>query len=946
MADEVSSEVTQAADALAAASPAAASPASEKPQVPKKPRADSGKIKTYKKQARSEAALYLKDRASLSSRSERKAFSANWKQKKKVYKTELKSLDAPEKSARKKAFRAFRRRLHRKRRCSWLLFIALLLVCLWFVGGPSFTMFMRMRASQHYTSGGSDADIARANGYALSAEICDEGFVLLKNESLLPLAEKTLNVFGDDAYNFVFSENPSPDEPVSLFAALDQNGIEYNKDLDASYRELLAGASGNSGSLKEKLFSFMRRGSRQDDWHMPSSSMISKAKEYSSQALIVLSAEEAKSMDLSLAQLQPAAGASAKAQLIDTVCHEFDHVILVINSGNVMELGFVNEYDSIDAVLWVGIPGPQGCSELAKMLTGEISPSGRTVDTWPVSLVQDPSYPTYGSHSYANELGLHLLSYDEGIYVGYRYYETRFGADEKDYRKNVVFPFGYGLSYTSFTEELSSLSEKDGILTAEITVTNTGDADGRDVVELYFMPPWYLGSGIEKSAIELAGFTKTAVLAPEEEETVTISFPVRDMASWSSGNGCYVLERGEYKIAAGKDVHAALCSKKFETYIAEDDVFYKTDDRTDAVLASRFASASGDSSSLSRSSWENTFPAAKDQYLASAEIKQARREYEKASSGTAQKTEPAYSASNDLVLADLKGIPYEDEKWEAFLDELTVEDMILLTANGGWHTESIDSAGIPASRLLGDSAGITSFFTRLDSVSYPAACVLSSSWNTDLASSFGEAIAAEAKAYGVNGWYAPSANIHRSALGGQNAENYSEDPYLSGKMASAVASAVQENGILTFMKHFVCRDTELNADSNLSIRLNEQALREIYLRPFEISVKEGGTSGIMTASTRLGVEWCGGSSALLQDVLRGEWGFRGAVTSDVCFGSWMDAELAVKNGNDLMLELGARQSDQMLRRAYKNDPIGTAWALRNSAHDICYALVNSTELCN
>ena len=938
MADEVSAEVTPVSD----------TPAPETSKEPKPPKThpDREKIKTYKKQARLEAAHYLIDRKALSSPAELKAFSKSWKQRKKDYKTELKTLDAQERSAHRKAYRAFRRRLSRKRRCSWLVFLVLLLVCLYFVGGPSAAMFMRMRSSQRFSSGGSEADIARANGYALSAEICDEGFVLLKNDGLLPLTEKTLNVFGDDAYSLICSNGSASSDAPSLFTALEQNGIEYNKELDASYHELLAETSGSSHGLKAKLLSFAKHKTGSDDWHMPDSAVISQAKEYSSQALIVLSVPETKGADLALSQLCPASGASAKAQLVDTVCKEFDHVLLIINSGNVMELGFINDYDSIDAVLWVGIPGPQGCLEIAKMLTGEITPSGRTVDTWPVSIAQEPSYPTHSDNPYANEIGLRLLNYDEGIYVGYRYYETRFGADEKEYRRNVVFPFGYGLSYTSFTEEITSFTEEDGILSAEITVTNTGDCDGRDVVELYCMPPWYLGSGVEKSAIELVGFDKTAVLSPGEEETIAISFPVRGMASWSSGSGCYVLEHGEYRIALGKDVHAALCSEDYETYTAEEDIFYRTDDCTGADLSCRFAFAEGESV-LSRSSWESTFPAPKEKYLASPEIKQAKREYENAPGiYSSLSSEPKTGAEAELVLADLKGLPYDDEKWEAFLDELTVEDMIRLTANGAWHTEGIDSVGIPASRLVDGPSGITSVFSRIESVAYPAECVLSSSWNTELAASFGHSVASEAKAYGIHGWYAPAANIHRSALGGQNAEYFSEDPYLSGKMAAAAAGAAQENGILAFIRHFVCNDVELNAKNDLSIRVSEQALREIYLRPFEIAVKESSISGIMTSSSRLGVEWCGASSALLQDVLRDEWGFRGVVSSDICLGSPMGAEHAVKNGNDLMFDLGLRQSDRVLRKAYKADPIGTAWALRDSAHNICYALVNSTNLFN
>ena len=906
------------------------------------------KIRTYKKQAKAEGAAYLRERRACTTAEERKAFRKKWKTRRKDWSAGLKTLDPEEQRAQKKGRKAFRRRIHRTRRWVTRGIVLVLLAALVWAILPMGRTALGVRKSQKFTDTGTDAEIARANGYLVSQEICDEGYVLLKNDGdLLPLQDAKLNVFGDDAYRFVYgsSADASQSGALTLFEAFDKYGIEYNPTLDAFYRSKDSSASSGTGGIREIVRSYFTGAETADDWRALGDGTLEQAKEYSSLALIVLSAQEAEGADVELSVLQPMKEGTNKAALIDAVCSEFEHVILVINSGNVMELGFINDYDAIDAVLWTGAPGAQGCGELARVLLGEVDPSGRTVDTWPVSIESDPSYACYGSAYYANLSSVHTLNYGEGIYVGYRYYETRFGEDAEAYAENVVFPFGYGLSYTRFTEKITSFSCDGETVTAEITVKNIGKTAGKDVVELYFLPPWQEGSP-EKSAIELAAFAKTELLQPRESVTVTLAFSVRDMSSWSTADGCYLLEKGDYAVAVGKNVHAALTSASKETVSIEEDVFYREDETTGTALANRFDFASEGLTTLSRADWEGTWPSLESRPVASSEFKQEKADYEKAASPYSDRTaEPALGAENGILLKDLKGLAYDDAQWDAFLDQFTAEELISLAANGGWHTEALERLGIPASRLLDGTSGLRSSFSSLNAVSYPSACVVSSTWNTGLAAKLGDAVAKEAEAYGVNGWYAPDANLRRTAVGGQNSGAYSEDPLLSGKMSAATVQSAQEGGLAVFVKRLVCSDTELNTRSDLSIQVSEQALRELYLRPFEISVKEGGAAGVMSSSTRLGVQWCGGSSALLKDVLREEWGFEGTVTTDICLGSWMNAELAVKNGNALMLEPGLMQSESVLRKAYQKDPAGMAWSLRESAHDICYLLVNFTSLC-
>ena len=910
--------------------------------------------KLYRTAAKDKAKAYISSRHALKTKEERKAFKVAYKAKVNEWKRSLKAVgktDKGEKAAQKTAFKVFKKRKNRVRRiiiwAAVVCVIALLIVAV----APILSMTVRVLASQSYTDKGEAADAVREAGYALSAEICEEGFVLLKNDdNLLPLTDAKLSIFGDDAYNFVYGGSGSAGadqaDAVSLFDAFEQDGIEYNTELDEAYRRMGVATGGGAGSTKEMVVGYFTESENEDDWLLPADEVIASAREYSDTALIVLSSMEVESneIDLALLMIMGDKLPNRKA-LIEKVLDSFEHVIFIINSGNVMELGFLDDYDSADAALWVGSPGSLGCHTIADILTGKVNPSGRTVDTYPVSIKNEPSYATYGNNKYLN-LNMYTMEYSEGIYVGYRYYETRFGADETEYASNVVFPFGYGLSYTTFTQSITSFTATAESITVTVDVTNNGRAAGKDVVELYFMPPYYEQSGIEKSAIELAAYAKTELLHPNETQTLTLSFDVRDMSSYAKSidGGCYLLEHGEYRIAIGENVHAALTSIDYQVYNVAEDIKYKTDDATGTEISNLFGFAEGDVGYLSRSDWGGTYPKAKTSYVASTELIAGIVEYEKAEAQyESTGEEPNYDADNGIELADLKGLDYDDPKWELFLDQFTVKEMIKLTANGGWHTEAVERLGVKESRLLDGPSGINSMFTNVTTVAYPMETIVGSSWNDEMALRLGETIGDEAAVYGVNGWYAPAMNIHRSSIGGRNNEYFSEDPLLSGNMAASAVKGAQSRGLIAFMKHFVCNDVELNARSGIVLWVNEQALREIYLRPFELSVKEGGAYGAMSSFSFLGSKWCGGSSELLCELLREEWGFDGMVCTDACLGSWMNAELAVKNGNDLMLEMGLQSSQAKLRSAYGNDPLGVAWGLRNSVHNICYALVNGTN---
>lgn len=908
------------------------------------------KQKLWQKEAKERAAAFLAKKRSLKGE-EKKALKAERKQKVKEWKQSLKNMPKAERKDQKKAFKAYNKRLSRTcRQISWGVVLAILLVIVISVA-PIANMFITMFASQQYTTEGPAVDAARAAGYALSAEICDEGFILLKNDdSMLPLEKGAkISVFGDDAYNFVYGGSGSAGADQSgstgIFEAMEMAGLSYNPEIDKIYRGLGLTGEGANSDISGMVVNYVVGDLPEGDWHLLTDDAIKSAAAYSDTAMLVLSSMEVEGSELSLNLLQPASGGNNKAQMIQKVCESFEHVIIIVNSGNVMELGFINEYDSVDAAVWVGSPGSLGCIELMRVLTGEVNPSGHTVDTWPVSIENEPGYITYGNNTYSNIANtLHVFTYNEGIYVGYRYYETWFEGDETAYWNNVVFPFGHGLSYTSFEQELLSVKEAGDSVTAQVKVTNSGSVAGKDVVQLYFMAPWSAKSGIEKSVIELAGFAKTAELAPGASETVDVSFKLRDMSSYSKSEACFILEKGDYKIAIGTNVHDAATGDKFETITVTDTVKYTTDDTTGAEIRSLFDYAQGDSEGIvymSRADKAGSFPVKQESFVASDVFAAQLAEYERFESDySALPAQPTFGANNGIVLSDLKGLDYDDPMWEQFLDQFTIKELISMQANGGWHTVAVDRLGVPGTTMLDGPSGINSMMKSLGAVAYPMETVISSSWNIDMATKLGAAVGDESNAYGVHNWYAPAMNIHRTSIGGRNNEYYSEDPMLAGAMAAATTKAIQDKNVVAVMKHFVCNDVELNARSNVTVWVDQQALREIYLRPFEVTVKEGGAAGAMSSFSRLGAKWCGGSSELLKDLLRDEWGFRGYVTTDACLGGWMNAEVAAKNGNDLMLEMGMQNSVTKLNNAYKADPVGMSWALRDCAHDVCYAIVN------
>lgn len=848
-----------------------------------------------------------------------------------------KSMTRAERRAEKRRERVYRKVKHRPRRAiGWTVVVAAV-TALALIVAPTVADISRLLSVKVDTSTPAGIE-ARAHSEQLAERISDEGLVLLKNEAeTLPLANSKLNVFSFASFQLRFggagSGGADQSSAVGLFDALKEQGVDVNPQLIETMEEAGAKAANASGNgIARIIKSAAAREKSEPEPDYLTRSVLAQAKEFSDTALLVIGNDGAEALDFTAKQLRIT---DTQRDLLDTVTAHFDRVVVIVNSGNQMELGFLDEYPQITGALWIGTPGPRGAVSLAKTLTGEVAPSGRLTDTYAYDVSDAPAIQNFGDFQYANaKRG--FLNYDEGIYVGYRYYETRYEGDEAGYAKAVQFPFGYGLSYTSFDWSGQEFSADGERLAAKVKVTNSGKVAGKDVVQVYGSAP-YTPGGIEKAATVLLGYAKTGILQPGESETVTVEFAKRDLASWDTeAGGGYVLEPGDYGIRIATDVHAT--QHEFTMPVAAE-VRYETDGDTGEALENRFDYAEEGLAPLSRDDWEGTFPAAPAKGTKASEAVLDRMDPQiEPAPGEA----PTTGADNGIKLADLQGLDYADPKWEQYLDQFTVKEQINVFSRGGWRTEPVERLGMPGSVLLDGPAGLNFFFGNITAAAFPTEVVIASTFNDDLAYQMGEAVGAEANAYGVQGWYAPGMNIHRTALGGRNFEYFAEDPLISGKMSAAMVSGAQSKNVLTFMKHFALNDQEINARvPGVNVFATEQAMREVYLRPFEITVKEGDATGAMTSFINIGGSWAGGNDQLLNDVLRGEWGFTGVVSTDAVLGGFMDPALAVRYGNDLMLAPLANVTVSATERAYKEDPVGVGEGLRERVHAVAFALLQT-----
>lgn len=859
--------------------------------------------------------------------------------------------------------------------------------------GPEYTIMNNVLGDRYTLS-----DETINNAEHLVQNIADEGIVLLKNEeNALPLdGVDKLNVFGWSSTNPIYggtgSGSVNTATCVTLLQGLEDAGYELNSEISDFYVDF----------LDERPPVEMGG----QDWTIPEPSMedydkaniFEGAKEFSDTALVVIARTGGENADLPTSitdedtfeytggwagysgvryssypdDVDPSKSylelSNREQAMVQRVCQEFDNVVVVVNSANAMELGWLEEYDSIKGALWMAGPGQTGFESLGRVLNGTVNPSARLVDTYVYDLSQIPAFAYVGNYKYDYKTSNELMATDtagwlyasftnyvEGIYVGYKFYETAATEGFIDYDTVVQYPFGYGLSYTDFEQKITDIKQDGSNVKVQISVTNIGDVAGKDVVELYFNPP-YTNGGIEKASANLLAFEKTELLEPGQTADIQIEFNLEEMASYDdqgikAAGGAYVLEKGDYIVSINKDSHNVIDST---TITVDSDIIYNDEEdgkrQSDEIAAvNQFDFAKGDVEYLSRadgfSNYDTATAAPTDFSLTDTVLDgfYCQNTYD-SSDYDAQFTEmPATGTDNGLTIRDMTGVPYDDKKWDLLLDELTVDEMIKLIGLGGYQNVKVESIDLPATVECDGPAAIKNNYTGESGTAYPAATMIAATWNKELAKERGESMGQQCQDMNVCGWYGPAMNIHRTPFSGRNFEYYSEDGTLSGYMGAAEAAGAKEYGIQCYIKHFALNDSEGFRKNALCTWTNEQAMREIYLKPFEISVKVGGVSNAMTAFNYIGNMWAGSCTELLQTVLRGEWGFVGSTVSDWFNGTTdgiMYANAAIRTGGDKMLS----SAGDAKANVTDTDNAGTVTAMREASHNILYSLANSNAM--
>lgn len=848
---------------------------------------------------------------------------------------------------------------------------------------------------------------AFANAQEVNLKLAEEGFVLLKNENAaLPMNKGTrISVFSKNSVNLSYGGSGSGGFDTSnnknLYESLNDAGFVTNPTLKRFYE------SSQSGPVRTANSSDLDNGDNQKiaTAETPQSKYTDAVKnsyaDYSDAALVVITRIGGEGFDLPRYQGNSEGAVSPDSHYLELDQNEIDlltavtdgtfkRVVVVFNTPSSFEATFLKDSayaafaDKIDAAVWIGFTGSNGITALGEILNGDVNPSGRLVDTWAADFTKNPSFVNFGTGCLPDTTdkydgGMYYsVDYEEGIYVGYRYYETRGETDGEDwYNANVVYPFGYGLSYTTFDWTVGDASaseiELGTTITVPVTVKNTGSVAGKEVVQLYASAPYTLG-GIEKAHKVLVGFAKTKLLQPGESETVTVSFDPYSAASYdyrdanSNGFSGYELEAGEYTLYVSRNAHE---SEKAIALNLAADVQIGTDPTTDSEVVNRYTDSENFLDSdwqldtmLSRADWEGTWPTPQtaQQHAGTDRLYEEIRSEEHNNPTDFDSEEyPWFGEEPTLTLRDLlpsaeaEGyepvVSYDDERWEELMMGCDEEEMIALINNGAYHTLAMENVGLPAT-IHGDGpSGFTCFMSKEQvngTCQYVSEPVMASTWNINLMNELGEAIGEEGtigdKATGqpYSSIYAPGVNIHRSPFGGRCSEYFSEDPFISGMMGAAEVQGIQSRGVLPTVKHFVANEQETHRSIGGDLSwLSEQALREIYLKPFEYTVKLGETRGIMTSFNRIGTRWTGGDYRLLTEILRNEWGFNGLVICDFnTIPQYMIPRMMFYAGGSLDL---ATQQSAMWTDCDTSDA-GDAIVLMRAVKDVMYALVNSNAM--
>lgn len=888
---------------------------------------------------------------------------------------------------------------------SWVLIVTVLANVICF--GP---MYNNLAPILNTRASVSEESIAKS--LETIEEVGAEGMALVKNENhALPLAkDSNLNVFGWAATNPIYggtgSGSSDSASAVDILTSLSDAGFKVNQDIIDMYTEYKP--SRESAGATNVSYT---------DWSLPeppvenyTDELMDGAKEFSDRAMIVISRSGGEGQDSPMDMKAVIDGtydvreeiadgnemytyfgcsytnnseayddfdegesylelSNTEEAMVEKVCSEFEDVVVVINANNAMELGWVNDYEQIGAVILAPGTGASGMTALGDILNGTVNPSGRTVDTYVYDLTQTPYYNNIGNFTYNNVADLQaaltekdpayqgvvsFVNYAEGIYVGYKFYETAAEEELINYDEHVLFPFGYGLSYTQFTQEMQNFTDNGDTVSFDVEVTNTGDAAGKDVVEVYYNPP-YNNGGIEKASVNLIEFGKTDVLEPGASETISFEIAKEDMASYDSKalkteNGGYILEAGDYVVSIRSDAHTVLDEETFT--VAEDMDYSKEGRKSDGITAqNQFQDYSaGNVTYLSRADGfanyeEATKAPSEDMYVMDDETlaevtAKSVAYYDSRQYDNPDDEMPVTGADNGRTLSEYVGVDYDDASWDELLDQLTIEEMINTVNLGGFQTVAVDSVGKELTMDSDGTSGLNDWYIGVYGTAYPTEVLIAQTWNKELAYRVGEAEGAEYADCRIFGTYSPAMNTHRSAFCGRNFEYYAEDGVLGGYIAANIVNGLQTKGVYAFIKHFVLNDQETNRCALLLTYSDEQPIREIYLKPFEMSVKkfEGESLAVMSSFNYIGDIAAGANPKLLNTVLREEWGFKGMVLSD-WNGSYgyQNTDDFVRNGNDAMLGFMQHESNQITN----TESATLVSAMRQACKNIFYTVVNS-----
>ena len=891
-----------------------------------------------------------------------------------------------------------------RRMCGWLIPV----VCVVAILSSAAASFLPSTAFENLmiTLRGSHVEIidtetsrqAAAEAEKNVVAIQEEGTVLLKNKgNTLPLnleQNKKVNIFGSCAYGLFFNNGGSgsfqtdgrvkgfPRVALKLEDALKQEGFEINENLfnlvknhfkskNAAYsvapsdHEIFCGI--NTYGYSEIVPSGYGASLDPIDYEIPVSAyetafdelggktLLEDAKAFSDVAIFAITRHGSEDHDMNYKDLQLTA---AEYAAIDMLQENFKKVIILLNVPTVIEADFLDD-SGIGAAIYMGHPGLTGTKAIAEILSGKVNPSGHLVDTWPYNVKSAPSYHNFGndttpSYTSGAARGAKFTNYQEGIYVGYRYYVTR-AMEDKDfkYEDEVQFSFGHGLSYTTFDKSIAEYKVDEANQKIEVTVEvkNTGEVKGKDVIQLYTHAPYTKG-GIEKSWFTLTAFQKTNDIEPGETKAYKLEFSFRDLASWSTAKGYYVLEKGDYEFSVRENVWELAKTEvkgreNTKTMNLKEDVEFKKSYQTGKEYANIFQDVEfggGETANtyVSRSDFEGTIILNKD----INKVSNANADHFPggASNATAGRSfsyqdnqiegeAPEQGVAGNLTLRDLKDAEWDDPRWESLLNQLSITDLQNLVDQGSFKTAKIDSIG--KSETM-DYDGPGSAFHS--GTGHPSEVVVAASWSNEVARLMGESIGREGAARGLTGWYAPGINTHRSPFGGRNFEYYSEDPLIAGHMAGYTAQGSMKYGVYTYAKHFLLNEQE-NSRAGVFCWATEQAIREIYARGFEIYSDLGGI-GIMSSFNCVGSWWAGGCKALLTTLLREEWGFHGVVVTDYAGNDYMATNIGLRAGNDLWLNK-ASYSASSTYNATKHD---ATILMRRAAKNILYACAHSNNV--